>query len=257
MKHVKNFLMFLSILGIGTFLPAGCATDSSNSQEDAVNAQGEQGNAADQQQGAKNANSASQQSKEQGDSVNSAQDEKFPGGNQGASQQSNGALTEQPANVPEQMKTDEGTSLNTSEPESFVQGVTENSSSGQQDKSKNAGNQTSQAAISSPATDNSVSGTANQAAAKPDKSSESTAGDAKTSGAASQTGGMVKYVINSGTPYYKEKSPSNSSGSYEQGDHPLIWEEGEWARTSDGLYLQKSTLSSGPVGRSKQPVQWR
>lgn len=75
-------------------------------------------------------------------------------------------------------------------------------------------------------------------------------------GATVSGNGQVRYVMGSGTKMY-ESPQGQVVKSLEQGDHPLVSEEGEWARTSDGFYVPSSSLSAKPIGRLKIPQDWR
>lgn len=68
--------------------------------------------------------------------------------------------------------------------------------------------------------------------------------------------GRVRYVMAGGTKMY-EKPQGQVIKSLEQGDHPLVSEEGEWARTSDGFYIPSGSLTAQPVGRNKIPQNWQ
>lgn len=70
------------------------------------------------------------------------------------------------------------------------------------------------------------------------------------------TGGRVHYVTKGGATAHD--SPSGQVvRNLEQGDHPLVTAEGEWSRTSDGAYIQNSSLTTKPVSRAKSPKAWR
>ena len=68
-------------------------------------------------------------------------------------------------------------------------------------------------------------------------------------------GGRVKYVTSSSTVYSDKGSAP--SGQLEQGDHPLVFEEGEWSRTADGQYIDAASLTDAPVGRYELPAVWQ
>lgn len=99
--------------------------------------------------------------------------------------------------------------------------------------------------VDSPAVDTDV-GTADDAAAAPEAPQ-----------AAYTPGGVVRYVMSGGATLYTSPDGSAPSGSLEQGDHPLIFAEGEWARTSDGHYLPMTSLTNLPVGRNEAPAIWQ
>ena len=74
---------------------------------------------------------------------------------------------------------------------------------------------------------------------------------------APQPGGVVRYVPTSGTSTYASPTDKSVVSSLERGDHPLVWTEGEWARTADGKYVPASALVTQPVGRTKAPNPWK
>ncbi len=70
------------------------------------------------------------------------------------------------------------------------------------------------------------------------------------------TGAVVRYVTQGGSKLYQ--SPNGETlRSLEQGDHPLVNEEGEWSRTSDGFYVPAESLTAAPIPRAKLPKDWR
>jgi hypothetical protein len=72
-----------------------------------------------------------------------------------------------------------------------------------------------------------------------------------------QPGGMVRYVSTSGVSTYASTTDKSVVSTLEQGDHPLVYEEGEWARTADGKYVPANALVTQPVGRMKSPKSWK
>ncbi len=68
--------------------------------------------------------------------------------------------------------------------------------------------------------------------------------------------GVVKYVMAGGSKLHS-KPNGDVVKDLEQGDHPLVNAEGEWSRTSDGYYVPSQTLTTEPIGRQKQPKDWR
>ena len=74
--------------------------------------------------------------------------------------------------------------------------------------------------------------------------------------AAPTGGGKVLYVRPSGSQLYQQPG-SNSMKSLEQGDHPLVYAESEYAKTSDGYYVPLRDLSEQPIGRRKTSAIWR
>ncbi|WP_141736080.1 hypothetical protein [Oligoflexus tunisiensis] len=75
-------------------------------------------------------------------------------------------------------------------------------------------------------------------------------------GGGAATGGVVRYVTPGGSKLYDNPN-GTALRNLEQGDHPLVNEEGEWSRTSDGYYVPSATLTSAPIARLKQPKEWR
>ena len=68
-------------------------------------------------------------------------------------------------------------------------------------------------------------------------------------------GGRVKYVTAGGSNLYDQPN-GNTAGALEKGDHPLVFDEGEWARTSDGYYIPNQDLTTAPVSRIRRKVGW-
>ena len=69
-------------------------------------------------------------------------------------------------------------------------------------------------------------------------------------------GGIVKYATSS-VPLFSAKENGQIVGEIHRGDHPLVFEDGGWARTSDGAYLPSHTLTNEPVGRIEPPAVWQ
>ena len=67
-------------------------------------------------------------------------------------------------------------------------------------------------------------------------------------------GGMVKYVRNASSLY--DKPNGSTVNRLEKGDHPLVFGEGEWIRTSDGYYVPERDLTPNPVGRNRLRSIW-
>jgi hypothetical protein len=67
--------------------------------------------------------------------------------------------------------------------------------------------------------------------------------------------GRVKYVMAGGSTMHDQPEGSIIK-DLEQGDHPLVFNEGEWARTSDGFYVPSMTLSQDPIPRRKTKAIW-
>jgi hypothetical protein len=74
--------------------------------------------------------------------------------------------------------------------------------------------------------------------------------------AGGSSGGVVRYVTPGGSKLY-DKPNGESLRNLEQGDHPLVNEEGEWSRTSDGYYVPAASLTAAPIPRLKQAKEWR
>ena len=99
-----------------------------------------------------------------------------------------------------------------------------------------------------PATDTGVEAVAEEAAA-PEETPETEA--------TYTPGGRVKYIMSGGATLFSSMEGGEPAGMLEQGDHPVVFEEGEWARTSDGLYLPVSSLSTEPIGRMEPEAMWQ
>ncbi len=69
-------------------------------------------------------------------------------------------------------------------------------------------------------------------------------------------GGRVHYVVKGGASAY-DKPSGQVVKTFEQGDHPLVTADGEWAQTADGMYIQRSSITTKPVSRAKSPKSWR
>lgn len=72
---------------------------------------------------------------------------------------------------------------------------------------------------------------------------------------AAMGGGRVKYVLAGGSSLY-DRPNGSVQGPLEKGDHPLVFNEGEWARTSDGYYIPNRDLTNAPVSRIKRKTGW-
>jgi hypothetical protein len=75
--------------------------------------------------------------------------------------------------------------------------------------------------------------------------------------AAPSSGSVVKYVTVSGVNLYAAPDGKSVVKPLEQGDHPLVNDEGEWSKTSDGYFIQNSSLTTSPVGRVRTPKTWQ
>jgi hypothetical protein len=65
----------------------------------------------------------------------------------------------------------------------------------------------------------------------------------------------VKYILPGGSDLYQSENGAISS-RLQQGDHPLVFGDGEWLRTSDGYYIPFRRLSENPIGRRKERAIW-
>jgi len=72
-----------------------------------------------------------------------------------------------------------------------------------------------------------------------------------------QTGGVVLYAREDGVGVYDRAGGGSMISSLEQGDHPLVFSEGEWARTQDGHYIPNNTLSDKGVARLRKAAAWQ
>jgi hypothetical protein len=67
--------------------------------------------------------------------------------------------------------------------------------------------------------------------------------------------GKVKYVTRQLT---KHSSPNGPVvGEFEQGEHPLIYQNGNWVELNDGSFVKGNGLSDKGVGYSKRKPSWR
>jgi hypothetical protein len=70
-----------------------------------------------------------------------------------------------------------------------------------------------------------------------------------------ETRGRVKYARRDIT---KHASPGGPVvGSYVQGDHPLVIQQGEWDQLHNGTWVESSGLSQTGIGRRKSVQPWR
>lgn len=81
--------------------------------------------------------------------------------------------------------------------------------------------------------------------------------DPVTAAASPTDRGIVKYVRSSGLSIVDQPGSTTVSGTLDQGDHPVVWENGEWARLSNGKYVSSKGLSEKGVGRVRGTNPWR
>ena len=67
--------------------------------------------------------------------------------------------------------------------------------------------------------------------------------------------GKVKYVTRQLTRHSAPNGPV--VGEFEQGEHPLIYQNGNWAELNDGSYVKGNALSEKAVGYSKGKANWK
>lgn len=75
--------------------------------------------------------------------------------------------------------------------------------------------------------------------------------------ASPSTGGSVKYVSNSGLQVVDQPGSTTVVGTLEQGDHPVVSDNGEWARLPDGKFVSSKGLTDKGVGRARRGNPWR
>jgi hypothetical protein len=67
--------------------------------------------------------------------------------------------------------------------------------------------------------------------------------------------GVVKYVR---SPTSIVDQPGGASvGTLEQGDHPLVWDDGQFAKLPNGKMVPSSSLSDQGIGRVRAGHDWR
>lgn len=72
------------------------------------------------------------------------------------------------------------------------------------------------------------------------------------------TGGRVFYISANNTPVMSGPSESSEKiNVLNQGDHVLVWAEGDWGKTQNGQYLPMKYLSSKGIARERKPAIWR
>lgn len=67
--------------------------------------------------------------------------------------------------------------------------------------------------------------------------------------------GKVKYVTRNVTRHAAPNGPV--VGEFEQGEHPLIYQNGNWVELHDGSFVKGNGLSEKPVGYNKGKKSWR
>ncbi|RYZ59493.1 MAG: hypothetical protein EOP07_03775 [Proteobacteria bacterium] len=80
--------------------------------------------------------------------------------------------------------------------------------------------------------------------------------DTSLAAPAATSGGTVRYITRSGTSAY-DRPQGQVVKNYEQGDHPVVTADGEWVRTSDGMFVPSSSVTTRPVPRAKSAKSWR
>jgi hypothetical protein len=68
-------------------------------------------------------------------------------------------------------------------------------------------------------------------------------------------GGIVKYAP--GNVEVFDQPNGRMVGQLQTGDHPLVYDENGWSRTSDGRYINQNALSVKGVGRPRDPGIWQ
>ncbi len=71
------------------------------------------------------------------------------------------------------------------------------------------------------------------------------------------SGGVVRYITADVSGRNQPNQSASSVAQYEKGDHPLVWEEGEWVKTDRGVYVPKTAISQKAVGRNKNSKGWK
>ena len=67
---------------------------------------------------------------------------------------------------------------------------------------------------------------------------------------------VTQYILPGGSSLHTEPD-SSAIRTLEQGDHPLVFGDGDWVSTSDGYYIPSQSLSRSPVGRRKLKPIWQ
>ena len=68
---------------------------------------------------------------------------------------------------------------------------------------------------------------------------------------------LFRSIRQDGVSVFDQPGGSVSAYVLEQGDHPLVLEQGDWARIHDGQYVASSQLSVKGVARKRQPSIWQ
>ncbi|MBP9706313.1 MAG: hypothetical protein KBD78_01620 [Oligoflexales bacterium] len=72
----------------------------------------------------------------------------------------------------------------------------------------------------------------------------------------SSQGARVKYVTADGVTAHNQPNGTVVE-TLSLGDHPLVWDESNWVKTSEGYYISKQGLSDQPVGRTRRSTPWQ
>ena len=67
--------------------------------------------------------------------------------------------------------------------------------------------------------------------------------------------GKVKYVTRSITKHAQPNGPV--VGEYETGDHPLVFQDGNWVELNDGSFVKGNGLTDKPTGRNHRKQLWQ
>lgn len=67
--------------------------------------------------------------------------------------------------------------------------------------------------------------------------------------------GKVRYVFNVADIF---ANPGNAApiGQLERGDHPVVWDQGEFSKMGEGKFVPSKQLTDEPVGRDRKSGQW-
>ena len=280
-KHSKAYLGNLTAIFLALFLLGACAGGAQQQQEDDGFGQEENNYGDDEEAGfddeAENEDYADEEGEgNDGEALNNATENNFSDNNGALNDEAGGESGNQGYEDEGQGTGNQGYEDEGQGTEEIAGGENDFLNQGDQADLEDGGQGVNNALVSEedfgengqeleqPAVDNYVNENVQQAAAQPPMQVQQ--GMVPQQAMASQVaagqialpmaGGVVRYVTSDGASVYDQPGNGTVVGKLEQGEHPLVTESGEWARTNDGLYIQTVQLSESPIGRRKIAKDW-